>query len=120
MQDLQKELKNLLADRVHRYAIALSILFFFLGLVILLVKIWSLPPLLPLFYHRPWGTQQLGTPQQLLLVLALSGLVLVANLAMSMVLYKNVILLSRILLWVSVLTSFLAALAVVRVILLIS
>jgi hypothetical protein len=42
----------------------------------------NLPPQLPLYYSRPWGEDQLATPQELLLLPVLCFVVTLLNLAL--------------------------------------
>lgn len=117
---MREEFRVLLSDRVNRYGLFLSLGLSIAGLVFFLIKVWSLPPFVPLFYNRPWGFPQLATPIHLLLLLLGSLAVLSINLVLALKLHRSIVLLSRILLWVSVLTSLLATTTVVRVSILIS
>lgn len=119
-KSMRAELKSLLTSRVYRYGFILSIVFILSGFSFLLIKVWSLPPVVPLFYQRPWGQSQLGAPMQLFFLLLGALLVFGVNLSLSIKIHRTSALLCRILLWVSVLTSFLAATAVVRIILLVT
>ena len=55
----REEFKTLLGDKLFRKII--QVIFFILALnFLLLIIFWiKLPPLLPLFYSRPWGENQL-------------------------------------------------------------
>lgn len=117
---MQEELRLLLVDRVHRSALFVSIACLVLGLIFFVVRVWNLPPVVPLFYHRPWGLTQLGAPLQLLLLLAGALCIVVLNLTLAMKFYKNVVLLSRILLCIAALVCLLATTTVIRVILLVT
>ena len=117
---MKDEFKILLLDKANRYALVLSVTCILLELIFFTIKVWSLPPVLPLFYNRPWGTPQLGTPLQLFLLLVLNIAIVVINLTFSLKLYKQIILLSRVLLWISVLISLLTATTTIRIIFLIS
>ena len=117
---MKEEFKILLSDRVNKYGLIVSLLFIAIGFVVFLINVWQLPPLLPLFYNRPWGVPQLGEPMHLLSLLLASLGILVINLTLALALYRNIILLSRMLVWGSALVSLLATTAVVRVIFLIA
>lgn len=117
---MKQELTALLADRVNKYGFFSSLTLIGIGCIAFLIKVWSLPPLLPLFYNRPWGIPQLGSPLQLFFLLLSGLLILIVNTTAALKLYKSVVLLSRILLWVSVLVSLLATTAVIRIILLVT
>lgn len=109
---MREGLKILFSDR----GLSLAILFSLSGFIVFIIHAWSLPPVVPLFYNRPWGTSQLGTPLQLFLLLVSGTCVLLANVAVAVMVYKKNILLARILIWVSALISLLTTAAVVRTI----
>lgn len=116
---MSEEFKLLLSDRVNRYGLVLSILILLFGFVIFSIKVWSLSPIVPIFYHRPWGMPQLGMPYHLLIILACAAAMLTINLTIAQTLHRTIVLLSRILVWVSVLVSLLTTIAVVRVLFLV-
>lgn len=117
---MREDLKKLLSDRGNRYAVFLSLGLLFGGMLVFLIKVWSLPPLVPLFYNRPWGMPQLGEPTKLLLLLLSALGVCIINIAFSLRFFKEVVLLVRILLWVSALVSLLATTVVLRVVFLVT
>ena len=116
---MKEEFKLLLSDRVHKYAVILSIISILVGFIFFLIFVWNLPPLLPLFYNRPWGLPQLGSPIDLLVLLIGVLIIFCINLTLAMRFYRNIVLLSRILLWIAALVSFAGVTAVIRIILLI-
>lgn len=116
---MKEEFKILLSDRMNKYGLFLSIGCILIGFTVFLVMVLRLPPLLPIFYNRPWGQPQLGTPLNLLLLLFMSLAVFFINITLALRFYKSIILLSRILIWVSVLVSLLATVAAIQIILLI-
>lgn len=115
-----EKLSLLLSDRINRYAFFSSIGVIVVGLTFFLINVWTLPPLVPIFYNRPWGLPQLGSPIHLLLLIFASIAVFVLNITIALAFQRNVILLSRILLWIAVLVSLLSTTAVFRVILLVT
>jgi|SRR5581483_4808443 len=117
---MREELKLLLTDKGNRYALFLSLGILLVGLIFYLVKLGQLPPLLPIFYNRPWGMPQLGSSFSLLFLLLFALFVVMINLTCAINLRKTIILLSRTLLWVSVLISLLTATAIIHIILLIT
>lgn len=117
---MSEEFKLLLADKMNRYGIVVSILVLLFGFILFAFKVWRLPPFVPIFYHRPWGMPQLGMPYHLLIVLGCSLGLLVVNVTIAQMLHRSIILLSRILIWVSVLISLLTTIAVVRVLFLLT
>ena len=117
---MQEDFKLLLADKINKYGLILSAACILGGLLFFVIKVWSLPPLIPLFYNRPWGMPQLGTWLNLLVVLLGACGLLLINTTLALRIYKNALLLARILIWVSTLVSLLAAVAAMRIIILVS
>lgn len=97
--------------------IALAILLFSLAL---LIFTWSkLPPQLPLFYSLPWGEEQLGQP--ILLLVPPIGCLLwgALNFFLAVFCFKQQPLASKILVWSTVILTFLSSLTLVKIIFLI-
>jgi hypothetical protein len=117
---MKKHLKAILVDRVIKFAVYINCALLIFGLVIFVIKVRSLPPLLPLFYHRPWGEAQFGSPLHLGLICLAGIVVFFINLSFAIKLYQNNQILSRILVWMSTLIAFLCAMTLLRVILLIT
>lgn len=117
---MREEFKLLFSDKANKYGFMLSLGLLFFGLLLFLLKAWSLPPLIPLFYSRPWGISQLGTPLSLLFVLLFAFLVEIVNLSISLKLQHSVLILARILFWISMIVALLATTTVIQVILLIA
>lgn len=120
MRFMKEDLKKLLSDRGNKYAVFLALGLIFLGLTLFLIKVWSLPPLVPLFYNRPWGLSQLTEPNKVLFFLLFALGTVILNVVFSLRLSKEIVLLTRILLWVSVLISLLATTAVIRILFLVT
>ena len=56
----------------------------------LLLFVWTrLPPQLPLYYSRPWGTEQIGTPWHLAAVVGASLLLFFINTTIAALLYRH-------------------------------
>ncbi|MBN1263743.1 MAG: hypothetical protein JW991_05315 [Candidatus Pacebacteria bacterium] len=73
---------------------------FFLVFIIsfLIFLNWNrLPPQLPLFFSRPWGEEQLGSPSELWLLPLISFLIIGFNLFLAIFLLRKEILIRRIL-----------------------
>lgn len=116
---MREDIKLLLSDKVHKYGLFLSIGITLIGIIFFLLNMRDLPPLLPVFFNRPWGTAQLGSSLHILLLILFGIGVFFINLACAVRLYRSIILLSRILIWTSVITAFLTTTAVIRIILLV-
>ncbi len=72
-----------------------------------------LPPLIPLFYSRPWGQSQLTNPSSLFLLPGLSFLTLVLNSGLTIIFFKETVF-PRLYLWTSNLFAFLILLTLLR------
>ena len=117
---MREDFRLLLSDRVNRYGLGISTIVLLVGFTMFAFKVWDLPPLVPIFYHRPWGEPQFGLPFHLPLVL-LGGIgVLIINVTLARAVHKTIILLARTLIWVSVLVSLLATIAVLEVLFLVA
>mgnify|MGYP001114459227 CR=1 FL=1 len=79
-----------------------------------------LPPEIPLFYFRPWGEEQLAAPYFLWVLLAGVLLISFLNSVVACFLFEEFPLLARILVWASVLVSFITSMTVFKVFSLIS
>lgn len=104
-------------DRLY-FWLSLSpiILTLFLSIV-LLILLNSLPAKLPLFYSLPWGTQQLATKQQFLILPAIITLVALLNLIISWQLHHSQIFFKKILLFSSMVISLILALTFIKIVL---
>lgn len=108
---------NILKDPFARLVLGASLL---MNLATFFVAFYSqkyLPPVVPLFYSRPWGKDQLTSPLFLVLLPVLSVLVLTINTLLSSLVSEK--LLQRSLLAASLVVSLLSTIAVFKVILLI-
>lgn len=62
-------------DKLQLWQIRLSVMVVVIQAGLLAVYWRSLPPEIPLFYSRPWGNEQLGSLQWLIMPPVLSGVV---------------------------------------------
>lgn len=79
---MKLELK-LLKHRFFVLSFIVSGVLTLLGLSLLIIKYGFIPPVVPLWYSKPWGEKQLGTAGALSLLPALSTLFIVINLAIT-------------------------------------
>jgi hypothetical protein len=85
-QDWMLIRKNWILQAVHK-----SVIFFSILSLIVIVVCWTkLPPLLPLWYSRPWGVDQLAPPIFLLILPLASISVYTVNLLLSMYVLWNI------------------------------
>lgn len=93
---------------------------FVLSLGLLVWQWHSLPPLVPLWYSRPWGADQLASPF-LLLVLPLSSLVLYAvNIFVSTYVTAEYLIFTQMLFLSSLIVSLLSFVAILKILFLIA
>lgn len=108
---------DIFKDSFARLLLGASLL---LNLATFLVALYAqkyLPPVVPLFYSRPWGKDQLASPVYLVLLPVLSVLALAVNALIANLVSEK--LLQRSLLAASLVVSLLSSIAVLKVILLI-
>lgn len=85
---------------------------------VVLAFLGKLPVQIPLFYSKPWGTEQLGSPTFLFVPLALSLVFTILNLVLSYFFYEYK-LLPRLLVSSSCLVCILASITVLRIVFLV-
>lgn len=103
-------------DRVSLFTMSLWLMFLFAGLLYFLVSFRNLPPTVPLFFSRPWGDSQLA-PKIYLLILPVGSFLLgIVNIGFAVSLHRSNQFLSRVLLGITPILSFLSALAVINII----
>lgn len=101
--------------KTDRFGINLAIALTVLSCLIIALFWQKLPPQVPFFYSRPWGEEQLAKPLFLLLLPLSSTLFLFANFLIPKFLKADE-LFQKILIWSTVLFSFLAFFILVRII----
>lgn len=113
---VKEDFNTLLSDNLLRKAIIFSFLLLSLDLIIIIAVIWKLPPQLPLLYSRPWGEDQL-IDRKSFLILPLSCLILIImNLRLAGVFFKKQVLLSKILVWSSLVICLLTTITFLKII----
>jgi len=96
-------------------------LFFIISQIAFLFwKFNSLPPQVPLFYSLPWGESQLTQASLLFILPTISLILLLINHLFAISLTKTSFLLSRILLAISLVFSFLSLTALIHIVYLIT
>lgn len=95
----------------------MALFFILLSFTVILIFYRSLPPIIPLYYSEPWGEKQLANNYLLMIFPIVSIVVLVANLFFSKI--SRHPLLSSLLLWISVVFSFLSFFSLLNIILLV-
>jgi hypothetical protein len=96
-------------------------LIFIIGQIAFLFwKFNSLPPQVPLYYSLPWGESQLAQASLLFILPTISLIILLINHLFAISLTKTSLLLSRILLAISLVFSFLSLVSLLHIVYLIT
>lgn len=108
--------KNWFIGLVHKFTILIFVLS-----VALLAWRWSrLPPLVPLWYSRPWGTDQLANPYWLLVLPVGSLIVYGVNALVSIYITGEYLIFTQILFLSSLIVSLLSAFSLIKILFLIT
>lgn len=94
----------------------LAFIFWFAQILIILATWRFLPPQIPLFYSRPWGEEQITTPDRLLIIPASSLVVSLINSVLLSLFLKEEHLMSQILNSTVALFNFLGLIALIQII----
>ncbi len=97
-----------------------NLIFIIIQIIFLFWKFNSLPPQVPLYYSLPWGESQLAQASLLFLLPTISVVLLLIDHLFAISLTKTSVLLSRILLVISLIFSFLSLITLLRIIYLIN
>lgn len=113
MKEFFKDTKT---DKTIRFgfltSLALSIIIF----IFILLFYNNLPPFIPIFNQLPWGEQRLGAKITIFIPIAVNLLVLIFNFGLSAIIYKKVLLVSRMLATNSLLITMLIFLFIIETI----
>lgn len=82
-------LGKLRKDKLLWQIIRFNLLIIFVGLLVLIIKSHQLPTLVPLFYSRPWGEEQLAPSSFLFLIPSFSLVIYIFNLFFSRLLLNK-------------------------------
>lgn len=88
--------------------------------LLLLWRYGSLPPLVPLWYSKPWGTDRLAHPLWLILLPAASLLILLINTYASRTLTRDMLIFSQILAATALLVAILSLVTLTKILFLVS
>jgi hypothetical protein len=113
MKELFKDIKN---DKTIISAFYINIFFIIANVALVLLFYGKLPPLVPIFNQLPWGEQRLGITPTVFIPVLTSLLILIINIFISALVYKNVPLISRILSAISLIIGILTFIFISRVI----
>jgi len=92
MKGFFKEIGN---DKITRLGFTSSFGIVLVSLVFVLFYYNSLPPFIPIFNQLPWGEQRLGATSAIFLPILIAFLIFLLNLFLSVLAYKKIPLVSR-------------------------
>lgn len=107
-------------EKINSKILRWNIIFIIIQIAFLFWKFNSLPPQVPLYYSLPWGESQLAQASLLFIFPTISLILLLINHLFAISLTKTSLLLSRILLIISLIFSFLALIAILHIVYLIT
>jgi len=111
--------EDIYQDKTITFAFFINIFFIVVASIFILVTYGRLPPFIPIFSQLPWGQERLGKTFTIFVPVLVSLLIFSINLLMSSIIYKKIPLIARMLAAISLLTSILTFLFVVKTIMLI-
>lgn len=91
-----------------------------LSITILLSRAKDLPPLIPLWYAKPWGEEQLANPWWLTILPATSLIVYVINVLAGVYLTTEHLVFTQLLYFTSLVVSFLSFITLLKIVFLIT
>lgn len=107
-------------EKINSRILRWNIIFIIIQITFLFWKFNLLPPQVPLYYSLPWGESQLAQASLLFIFPTISLILLLINHLFAISLSKTSLLLSRILLIISLIFSFLSLVAILHIVYLIT
>lgn len=121
MQLFMKEFfKDIIQDKTIISAFFINIFMIIASVIYILISYRNLPPFVPIFNQLPWGEQRLGVQIAIFIPVLVSLSILVINIFISTAIYRNIPLISRMLIAISLLTGILTFLFIVKTITLVA
>lgn len=111
MKEFFKDIKS---DKNIIPAFFINGLFIIVSIVFILFSYGNLPPFIPIFNQLPWGEQRLGPTLAIFIPVLVALLILIVNIFATAFAYKNTPLVARMLAAVSLLTSILTFLFIIK------
>ena len=116
---MKESINKLWQDKGCNLEIKICFLLLIFNFAFLIFNFSNLPPQLPLFYSRPWGEEQLATPEMFLMLPLGALLIVFFNTGLAAFLFEKFPFLARTLIWSTVLISLLLSITVFKVIILV-
>lgn len=117
MSVFSKEVKQ---DKIILRGLIITFLFILLSLLFIFIKLRVIPPYIPLYNQLPWGTQRLTSSLMIFLPVLLTTVISFINIIILVLIYPKSQMISRMLIFASVLISILSFLFIIRTIQLIT
>lgn len=111
MKEFFKDIKS---DKTIIHAFFINSLFIVVSVIFILFSYRNLPPFIPIFNQLPWGEQRLGPTLSIFIPVLVALLILATNIFIAAFIYKKTPLIARMLTVVSLLTSILAFLLIIK------
>ncbi|MDO8659733.1 MAG: hypothetical protein Q7K54_03975 [Candidatus Parcubacteria bacterium] len=112
--------RNITQDKTIISAFLINGFLIISGVFFILFYYHLLPPFIPIFNQLPWGEQRLGTTITIFIPLLVALTILITNLLISAITYGKTPLVARMLAAISLLTSILTFLFVIKTVILIT
>lgn len=106
--------RDIALDKTIKFVFFINLFFIFAILFFILISYEHLPPFVPIFNQLPWGEQRLGTTITIFIPVLVALLILFINIFTSTIIYKKIPLVARMMAAISLLTSILTFLFVVK------
>lgn len=107
--------KNWLIHVTRRVVFAITVA----SVIAIVFRLTSLPPLVPLWYSRPWGTDQLANPMWLFILPASNILMYATNVCLAIFFTAEYLIFTQMIFLTSLLVSLLSFIALIRILYLI-
>lgn len=111
MKEFFKDIKS---DKTIIPVFFINGLFIAVSVIFILFSYRNLPPFIPIFNQLPWGEQRLGPTFSIFIPVLVALLILAINISATAFIYKKTSLIARMLAAVSLLTSILAFLFIIK------
>lgn len=106
--------KDMRTDKAIIPAFFINGFFILTSIIFILFSYRNLPPLIPIFNQLPWGEQRLGPTLTIFIPVLVTLLILIINVFTAAFTYKKTPLVARMLAAVSLLTSILTCLFIIK------
>ncbi len=111
--------KNIARDKTITSAFFINIFLILTTVIYIAFSYGKLPPFIPIFNQLPWGEQRLGSQITIFIPIGISLLILAINIFISTLIYKKIPLIARMFAAISLLSSILTCLFIIKTIALI-